>query len=261
MKKKLLSIFLCITFVLPFAVSGADACDTKETVLFIRTNTDEGIEISDVPCEFLGCRVGSVETVKIFSDQGWYEYKVTVPEGVEHMLRVHPNVEEVNPLVERCSDRDCCDEGYFPQSISVYSYAEPEITEENGVSKLFGVEIENLVIVPHKWLGMNRVIAYVPAGSEWESVERLMLHPQVVRAQRDKDYVEVYTYLMGDMDMDWDVDAKDYFIAKRYCLKTIELNRKSLSRGHMNSDNVFDAKDYALIKRTALGMLDYRYVS
>ena len=59
-------------------------------------------------------------------------------------------------------------------------------------------------------------------------------------------------YLLGDVDGNGKIEAKDYMLLKRYCLKTVTLDADQLKRSDINGDTKADAKDYNLLKRHCL---------
>ncbi|MBQ9847743.1 MAG: dockerin type I repeat-containing protein [Clostridia bacterium] len=266
MKKKLLSILLCITFVLPFAVSGVSACDDAEGVVIVYTIADLGIE-SDEPCEFFGFEVLGVEKIKAFPENDWYKYRVKIASGTEQEaiteLEKHEDIFKATVEEVRCADPESHMSFLMPQRLIIETFVEPDVKRGDENCKLFGVEIERVDIVrpPLFEGGLYSTTVYVTEGKEWEILDQLMLHPQVVAVSRDYYAYPDEFILLGDVDFDDDVDATDYALAKRHCLKTFELSEEATESGDVNQDGVFDAKDYALIKRTALGTLDYRYVS
>lgn len=60
------------------------------------------------------------------------------------------------------------------------------------------------------------------------------------------------TAKLGDVDGNGKIEAKDYMLLKRYCLKTTSLDGDALLASDINSDGKVDAKDYGLLKRHCL---------
>lgn len=60
------------------------------------------------------------------------------------------------------------------------------------------------------------------------------------------------TYFHGDLNSDDKINAFDYILVKRHCLKTITLNEEQLLRGDVNQSGEIDKFDYILIKRHCL---------
>ncbi|MBQ9847990.1 MAG: DUF4855 domain-containing protein [Clostridia bacterium] len=59
--------------------------------------------------------------------------------------------------------------------------------------------------------------------------------------------------VIGDVDGNATVEAKDYYLCKRAALKTFKPDNACVERGDVNGNGVLDATDYALIKRHVLG--------
>lgn len=59
-------------------------------------------------------------------------------------------------------------------------------------------------------------------------------------------------FLLGDVNGDGVLNATDYVLAKRHCLKTFKLTEYQQKRGDINGDGVLNAMDYVLIKRMCL---------
>ena len=57
----------------------------------------------------------------------------------------------------------------------------------------------------------------------------------------------------GDVNGNGKIDAQDYALAKRHCLKTLTLNPEQITRGDINGNGKIDASEYSLIKRHCLG--------
>lgn len=57
----------------------------------------------------------------------------------------------------------------------------------------------------------------------------------------------------GDVNGNGKIDAQDYSLAKRHCLKTYTLSSDMIARGDLNGNGNIDASEYALIKRHCLG--------
>lgn len=60
-------------------------------------------------------------------------------------------------------------------------------------------------------------------------------------------------FIKGDVNGNGKIDAQDYQLAKRSCLKTFELSDEMLARGDFNGNGRIDASEYVLIKRHVLG--------
>ena len=60
-------------------------------------------------------------------------------------------------------------------------------------------------------------------------------------------------YQKGDVNGNGSVDAQDYALAKRHCLKTFTLSDEMIARGDINGNGDIEASEYALIKRHCLG--------
>ena len=58
--------------------------------------------------------------------------------------------------------------------------------------------------------------------------------------------------LIGDVNLDGKIDAKDYMLLKRHCLKTFTLEDEALACADINGDNKVNATDYLLLKRHCL---------
>ena len=58
--------------------------------------------------------------------------------------------------------------------------------------------------------------------------------------------------LIGDVNGDGVINARDYARLKRYCLKTLDLTDEELERSDVNDDGKVNARDYAQIKRHCL---------
>ncbi|MBQ9847517.1 MAG: leucine-rich repeat protein, partial [Clostridia bacterium] len=60
-------------------------------------------------------------------------------------------------------------------------------------------------------------------------------------------------FVKGDVNGNGVVDAKDYALAKRHCLKTYTLSEEMLMRADLNGNGKLEASEYGLIKRHVLG--------
>ena len=69
-----------------------------------------------------------------------------------------------------------------------------------------------------------------------------------------KEFVFHYTdvQLLGDVDGNGKIEAKDYLLLKRCCLKTTSLTDAQLNRSDVDGSGKIDAKDYMLLKRHCL---------
>ncbi|MBQ9848355.1 MAG: dockerin type I repeat-containing protein [Clostridia bacterium] len=59
--------------------------------------------------------------------------------------------------------------------------------------------------------------------------------------------------LKGDVNGNGKIDAQDYMLAKRHCLRTYILVDEMAKRGDINGNGSIEASEYALIKRHYLG--------
>ena len=80
--------------------------------------------------------------------------------------------------------------------------------------------------------------------------------------QANVDYIEVHgggetppTGIIGDVDLDGDVDVADAILALRYCMHLIDLNDDQLAQGDVNGDGVVSIDDAILILRIAMGLI------
>ena len=64
---------------------------------------------------------------------------------------------------------------------------------------------------------------------------------------------EDYKLIRGDVDGNGKVDAKDYMLLKRACLKTFTLMPEQEAPADINGDGKINANDYMLLKRACLG--------
>ncbi|MBQ9848401.1 MAG: leucine-rich repeat protein [Clostridia bacterium] len=60
-------------------------------------------------------------------------------------------------------------------------------------------------------------------------------------------------YVKGDVNGNGGIDAQDYALAKRHCLKTFTLSDEMVMRADLNGNGTLEASEYALIKRHVLG--------
>lgn len=60
-------------------------------------------------------------------------------------------------------------------------------------------------------------------------------------------------YKTGDINGDGKINATDYVLLKRHCLKTFRLTEEQCLRGDINGDGKVNAVDYVLLKRVCLG--------
>ena len=85
-------------------------------------------------------------------------------------------------------------------------------------------------------------LMYKPGSGNWMFTDEV----EIYKAP-DKDY------LVGDVDGNNKVDAKDYMLLKRHCLKTFTLDDAQCLRADIDGNTKIDAKDYGLLKRACLG--------
>ncbi|MBQ3230930.1 MAG: dockerin type I repeat-containing protein [Clostridia bacterium] len=258
MKKKLLSILLCITFVFPFAVMGVSACEKEKGIIIVETDRD--FEDSDEPCVFFGVEVLGVEKVKAIPEYSWYKFKVAVPEGQEMDYVLKFDAQRILSYKSsvRCADPESHDEYLIPRDLCITTYADPGVRGGETDCEIFGVKVElveSVRLPVEGYFDDYNIYVKVTEGKEWEILDQLMLHPMVVHVSRNFWIPGPEKILLGDVDCEDDVDATDYALAKRHCLKTFELSEEATERGDVNQDGVFDAKDYGRIKRIALGTM------
>ena len=60
-------------------------------------------------------------------------------------------------------------------------------------------------------------------------------------------------FVKGDVNGNGSVDANDYALAKRHCLKTYTLTEEMVMRADLNGNGTLEASEYAMIKRHVLG--------
>ena len=77
--------------------------------------------------------------------------------------------------------------------------------------------------------------------------------------QRCKDVTVVYDDpettlkgMIGDINLDGDINAIDYILLKKYVLQTIQLNENQLAVADINGSGEIDAVDYILLKKKIL---------
>ncbi len=70
-------------------------------------------------------------------------------------------------------------------------------------------------------------------------------HPELMYAEKS---------ILGDANLDGNVDKKDYATVKRACLGTTSLDYIQMFAADANGDGAVDKKDYALVKRACLGI-------
>ena len=72
------------------------------------------------------------------------------------------------------------------------------------------------------------------------------------------DYEPDSTFVKGDVNGNGKVDANDYALAKRHCLKTFTSYDKMLKRADLNGNGKLEASEYAMIKRHVLGTFEIK---
>lgn len=77
--------------------------------------------------------------------------------------------------------------------------------------------------------------------------------PYLLGAKKIKESVLSPTSGKGDIDGDGDIDSKDYLMAKRAVLGTLELTEEQMDAADVNGDGKITALDYLIIKRVAQG--------
>ncbi|MBQ9847608.1 MAG: hypothetical protein IJO64_00920 [Clostridia bacterium] len=100
--------------------------------------------------------------------------------------------------------------------------------------------------------------------SEWVIVTEAGLETEGLKEKRCKtcsellesEIIEPIGYRVGDVNMNGRIDATDYALVKRHCLKTFTLNEKQQLLADVNGNGRVDATDYALIKRHCLKTFD-----
>ncbi|MBQ9849036.1 MAG: dockerin type I repeat-containing protein [Clostridia bacterium] len=69
----------------------------------------------------------------------------------------------------------------------------------------------------------------------------------------DERVIPALAYQKGDVNGNGSVDAQDYALAKRHCLKTYTLTEEMVMRADLNGNGTLEASEYAMIKRHVLG--------
>ena len=70
--------------------------------------------------------------------------------------------------------------------------------------------------------------------------------------------VIVPAFVKGDVNGNGVVDANDYALAKRHCLKTYTLSEEMVMRADLNGNGKLEASEYAMIKRHVLGTFEIK---
>ncbi|MBQ3229660.1 MAG: leucine-rich repeat protein [Clostridia bacterium] len=98
-------------------------------------------------------------------------------------------------------------------------------------------------------LSEAQIISDIPVSEEFEAfiAEGESGEVELITPEPEPEFVK------GDVNGNGVVDAKDYALAKRHCLKTYTLSDEMLMRADINGNGTLEASEYALIKRHVLG--------
>ncbi|MBQ9848331.1 MAG: leucine-rich repeat protein [Clostridia bacterium] len=98
-------------------------------------------------------------------------------------------------------------------------------------------------------LSEAQIISDIPVSEEFEAfiAENESGEVELITPEPEPEFVK------GDVNGNGKVDANDYALAKRHCLKTYTLSDEMLMRADINGNGKLEASEYGLIKRHVLG--------
>lgn len=205
MKKKILSILLCVMLVLPFAVSA--------------------VADSDAPFE----NIGTISKDDYYSDNAVIIF-----------------LAKKLPEIKRYPGRDCFEAyGLLLSAIEVYTDLDAyDTSDDMRASYLIALSKNKGEIFVRAKLAKASDISY--------ALDSLISDPDILAFD---EYYLVYNtaFIEGDINGDGSLDAWDYLLLKRACLKTFYLYDREIGRADMNRNGVIDPQDYVIIKRMVLG--------
>lgn len=125
---------------------------------------------------------------------------------------------------------------YLEQIVDGRGTLEVEIMEGNGQTVYFYKVHVDETLIRDVMISFFEAGIYVSPGLYHENAMEGILY-----------------VLIGDIDMDDEITAKDYMVLKRHVLQTYSLEKIMLPVADIDQDGEVDAMDYMALKRHVLG--------
>ena len=137
-----------------------------------------------------------------------------------------------------------------PASVSVY--VSPDGTDWNLVGSEIPAEVTDKGVASTDFLFENAVTArYVQFRYTAKKTFVMPSETEVYGFALEQDEI-----LLGDVDGDGTLNAKDYMMLKRHILGTFAVDEEFLPNADIDGDGTLNAKDYMMLKRHILGTYD-----
>ncbi len=101
------------------------------------------------------------------------------------------------------------------------------------------------------WANLQNALDFSPAGKTADEINQAVANIQT--AMDELELSENATYLLGDVNLNGDIDARDYLLLKRGYFGTYNLIPIAKAAGDINGNGKLDARDYLLLKRAYFG--------
>ncbi len=102
---------------------------------------------------------------------------------------------------------------------------------------------------PESWANLQNALSFDPTGKTTGEIKQAIANLQIALDAMER--LENATVILGDVNLNGKIDARDYLLLKRAYFGTYTLTNNSA--GDINRNGKIDARDYLLLKRAYFG--------